>query len=192
MTNIFKTLWDCYQIPNNIPIRLLGNFEKCYFGKITNIGMYDAMFAARLRLPLMALHHQLATFQGLSINQVAPNAWRIFIGVEILWGCLSGGNCQLTLDEFFWCYKPHHISLSKGIYHLVVRKKSFRLVSYKLDSNRNWKSRYFFVQGTDWVCYREEWVTMPHGFDNTWGIIKDSGLVLSTFLFFFCLFCSSV
>ena len=57
------------------------------------VGMYDAMFAAGLRLPLMTLHHQLVNFLGLSISQIAPNAWRIFIGVEILWGRLSGGNC---------------------------------------------------------------------------------------------------
>ena len=56
------------------------------------------------------------------------------------------------------------------------------------DSNRNWKGRYFFVQGTDWVCHREEWVTMPHGFDNTWGIVKDSSLVSSTFSLFLYLF----
>ena len=29
---------------------------------------------------------------------------------------------------------------------------------------------------------------MPHGFDNTWGIVKDSGLVLSAFLPFLYLF----
>ena len=59
------------------------------------------------------------------------------------------------------------------------------------DSNRNWKDRYFFVQGTNWVCRPEEWVTMSHGFDNTLGIVKDSSLVLSVFTFYFslCLFC---
>ena len=55
--------------------------------------MYDVMFAAGLRLPLMALHRQLADFLGLSVSQITPNAWRIFISVEILWGRLSGGNC---------------------------------------------------------------------------------------------------
>ena len=83
-TNIFKTLQDRYQIPNNIPIRQLRKFEKCYSGKTVNISMYDAMFVARLRFPLTALDHQLAIFLGLSVSQVAPNAWRIFIGVEIL------------------------------------------------------------------------------------------------------------
>ncbi|KAK9988841.1 hypothetical protein SO802_029080 [Lithocarpus litseifolius] len=42
------------------------------------------------------------------------------------------------------------------------------------DSNRNWKGRYFFVKGTDWMCHLDEWETMPHGFDNTWDIVKYS------------------
>ena len=54
--------------------------------------MYDAMFAVGLRLLLMALHHQLAIFLGLSVSQITPNTWRIFMGAKILWGCLSGGN----------------------------------------------------------------------------------------------------
>ena len=53
---VFKTLRDCYQIPDDIPICLPGKFKKCYSGKTTNIGMYDAMFAARLRLSLTWLH----------------------------------------------------------------------------------------------------------------------------------------
>ena len=107
--NIFKNLKDRYQIPNHIPIHLLEKFEKCYSGKTAEVGMYDAMFATGLRLPLTALHHQLANFLGLSISQIAPNAGKIFIGAEILWGRLSGGNRQLSLDKFFYCYKPQHI-----------------------------------------------------------------------------------
>ena len=56
MTKIFNNLRDRYQIPNNIPIPLLGKYEKCYSGKIADIGMYEAMFAVGLRLPLTALH----------------------------------------------------------------------------------------------------------------------------------------
>ena len=49
-------------------------------------------------------------------------------------------------------------------------------------------NRYFFVQRTDQVCKREEWDTLPYGFDNTWGIVKDLGLVPSTLLSFIHLF----
>ena len=114
------------------------------------------MFAAGLRLPLTVLHRQLADFLGLSVSQIAPNAWRTFIGAGILWRSLSGGNRQLTLDEFFYCYRPHHITSCKGTYHFTIREKDLKLVSDMLDSNRNWKSRYFFVEGTDWVCRQEE------------------------------------
>ena len=38
-TNIFKNLRDCFQIPNHLSIHLLGKFEKCYSGKIADVGM---------------------------------------------------------------------------------------------------------------------------------------------------------
>ena len=73
-TNIFKNLRDRFQIPDHIPIRLPGKFKKCYFGETADVGMYDATLAVGLRLPLMALHRQLANFLGLSVNQITPNA----------------------------------------------------------------------------------------------------------------------
>ena len=146
---VFRELRARYQIPDHIPICLPRENERCYSGRTIDVGMYDAMFTAGLRLPLTAWHRQLADFLGLSVTQIALNAWRIFINAEILWGCLSGGNHQLTLDEFFYCYRPHHIASSKGTYHFNAQEKSLRLVSDMPDSNRNWKSRYFFVKGTD-------------------------------------------
>ena len=134
---IFKELRVRYQIPKHIPIRLPKENEKCYMGRTADIDMYDAMFAAELRLPLTALHRQLLNYLGLSVNQIAPNVWRTFIGAEILWGSLSEGNRQLTLDEFFYCYRLHHISSSKGTYQFSVREKDLKLVSDMPDSNRN-------------------------------------------------------
>ena len=119
---VFKDLHARYQILDHIPICLPKKSEKCYSGKTVDVGMYDAMFVAGLRLPLTALHHHLANFLGLSISKIALNAWRIFIGAEILWGRLSGGNHQLSLGEFFHCYKSQHIISSKGIYHFAIQK----------------------------------------------------------------------
>ena len=89
---VFRELRTRYQIPNHILIHLPRENERCYSRRTTNVGMYDAMFATGLRLPLTALHCQRADFLGLSITQIAPNAWRTFIGAEILWGRLSAGN----------------------------------------------------------------------------------------------------
>ena len=71
---VFRELRVCYQIPDHIPIHLLREDERCYSGRIADVGMYDAMFAAGLRLPLTALHRQLADFLGISVTQIAPNA----------------------------------------------------------------------------------------------------------------------
>ena len=81
---VFNTLRDCQQIPDNIPIGLSSKFERCYSGKTADVGMYDAMFTAGLRLPLMELHHQLVNYLGLFVIQIAPNAWRIFIGAGVI------------------------------------------------------------------------------------------------------------
>jgi len=83
-SKIFKNLRDHFQILDHIPIRLPRKFKKYYSGEIEDTSMYDTTLAAGLRLPLTTLHRQLANFLSLSVNQIAPNAWRIFIGSEIL------------------------------------------------------------------------------------------------------------
>ena len=41
---------------------------KCYSSKTENVGMYDAMFIAGLRLSLMKLHRQLANYLSLFVS----------------------------------------------------------------------------------------------------------------------------
>ena len=80
-SRIFKELRPRYQIPDHILIRLLKENERCYSGRTADVGMNDAMFAAGLRLPLMALHRQLADFFG-SIRQP---------------------DCPERLENLYWC-----------------------------------------------------------------------------------------
>lgn len=103
---VFARLRPRFQIPANVPIRKDNLGKKCYDGRSSDVDFYEAAFIAGLRLPLSFLHRQLASFMGVSVCQIAPNAWRIFIGAEMLGGQLSGGHHSLTLDEFFYCYKP--------------------------------------------------------------------------------------
>ena len=81
---VFKELRTRFHIPDHISIRFPRKKEKCYTGRTVDVGMYDAVLAARLRLPLMALHRQVVDFMGLFISQIALHAWRTFIGVEVL------------------------------------------------------------------------------------------------------------
>lgn len=82
--NFFKKLRDRFQIPENIPIYLPRMFERCYLGKTADVGMYEAMLTVGLRFPLTELHRQLANYIGLFVSQIAPNAWRIFLGVKVI------------------------------------------------------------------------------------------------------------
>ena len=132
----FDTLQERYQIPIDILIHLTFKFEKCYYRGVDDVGVYEKMFKAGFRLPLSALHHRLLQYLGLAVTQIAPNAWRIFLGVEVLYGVLSKGRCQLIVEEFFHCYHPSEIK-SRGIYSFLVRKLVLRLVYETLDSNQN-------------------------------------------------------
>ena len=93
------------------------------------------MFKAGFGLPLSALHRRLLQYFGLAITQIAPNAWRIFLGAKVLYRVLSKGRRQLTVEEFFNCYCPSKIVKSRGIYSFLLRKLALRLVYETPDSN---------------------------------------------------------
>ena len=134
--NHFKTLRGKYQIPNNITLHLPYKSEKCYYDDVDSVRVYEQMLKAGLRFPLSALHHQLLQHLSLSVNQISPT-WRVFLGVEVLYGAMSDGARRLAVREFLHCYHPNEIAQSKGMYSFVPRSPLLRLVCETLDSNRN-------------------------------------------------------
>ena len=143
---VFNNLCPRYQIPDDVPTRMAGKKENCYSGQTADVGFYEVVFMASLRLPFTKLHRRLANYLGVSVCHIYPNAWRIFLKAEILWGQMSGGLHRLTLCEFFVCYKPQQIVGSKGFYDFIIRKVALKLVTDIPDSNRDWKSRYFLFK----------------------------------------------
>ena len=75
----FNTFRVNFQIPDYIPIRLPYVSEKCYYDGVEGVGVYEQMLKAGLRFPLSRLHRELLKYLGLSVNQISPNAWRVFI-----------------------------------------------------------------------------------------------------------------
>ena len=67
----------------------------------------------------------------------------------------------MAMEEFFHCYYPSKIVQSKGMYNFLQRKPSLRLVCEILDSNRNWKSWFFFLDRDDWMCHPNDHEFMP-------------------------------
>lgn len=155
MTSSLKSQTKClvgyvprFQIPNDIPLRMARKREKYYSGQTANICFYKAVFIEKLRLRLKELHCRLANHLGVSVSQIYPNAWRIFLGAKMLWGKISGCCHHLTLDKFFFYYIPHQIVAPKDFYNFVIHKALSKLVTNILNSNHDWKSRYFFIQGS--------------------------------------------
>ena len=95
--NHFKTLRDSFQIPDNISIRLPYKLEKCYYDEVEGVGVYEQMLKAGLRFPLSSLYRELLKYLGLSVNQVSPNAWRVFIAMEVLYSAMTDGARRLTV-----------------------------------------------------------------------------------------------
>ena len=142
--------------------------------------MYEQVLKAGLRFPLNSLKRELLQHLGLSVSQISPNAWRVFIAMEVLYEVKFDGARSLTVWEFLHCYRPDEIDKSKGMYSFAPRKSVLKVIYETPDSNRDWKSRYFFLEGDGWMCRPGETDFMP--VDKTWGILDSSGISISVVL----------
>ena len=66
------------------------------------------------------------------------------------------------------------------MYSFALRKSVLKVIYETPDSNRDWKSRYFLLEGDGWMCHPGEMVFMP--VDKTWGIFDPSGISISVVL----------
>ena len=105
------------------------------------------MLKTGLRFPLSSLHRELLKCLGLSVNQVSPNAWRIFIALEILYLTMMDSARSLTVRQFLYCYCLEEIDKSRGVYSFIPGSPLLKVIYETLDSNRDWKSHYFFLEG---------------------------------------------
>ena len=138
--------------------------------------MYEQVLKAGLRFHLNSLKRELLKHLGLSVSQISPNALRVFIVMEVLYGAMLDGARSLTVREFLHCYRLDEIDKSKGMYSFVPRKSILKVIYETPDSNHDWKSRYFFIEGDDWMCHPGETDYMP--VDKTWGILDLSGIYI--------------
>ena len=133
----FNTLSAHYQILDYIPIRLPYKSEKCYYEGVDGVGVYEQVLKAGRRFPLSSLHRELLKYLGLSVNQISPNAWRVFI---VLYRAMSNGARMLTVREFLHCYRPDEIDKSRGMYSFIPKKSVLKVIFETPNSNRDWKS----------------------------------------------------
>ena len=65
----------------------------------------------------------------------------------VLYGAMTDSARSLTVREFLHCYHPDEIDKSRGVYSFVPRSPLLKVIYETPDSNRDWKSRYFFLEG---------------------------------------------
>ena len=78
------------------------------------------------------------------------------------------------MREFLHCYCPDEIDKSRGIYSFAPRSPLLKVIFETLDSNRDWKSHYFLLEGDGWMCRPGDTELMP--VDMTWGILHPSSM----------------
>ena len=125
--------------------------------------MYEQVLKAGLRFPLNSLHRELLKYLGLPASQISPNAWKVFIAMEVLYRAMSNDARSLTVWEFLHCYRPDEIDKSKGMYSFVLRKFVLKVIYETLDSNRDWKSCYFFLEELLFLLGRRQLDVSPRG-----------------------------
>ena len=99
--------------------------------------------------------------------------------MEILYSTMTDGARRLTVCEFFHCYRLDEIDKSRGIYSFASRSPLLKVIFETPDSNRDWKSRYFFLEGDGWMSRPGESEYMP--VDTTWGVLHSSRMHPSKF-----------
>ena len=55
------------------------------------------------------------------------------------------------MREFLHCYRPDEIDRSRGMYNFASTSLLLKVIFETPDLNRDWKSRYFFLEGDEWM-----------------------------------------
>ena len=97
--------------------------------------------------------------------------------MEVLYGAMSNSARRLTVREFLHCYHPDEIDKSRGMYSFVPRSPLLKVMYETPDSNKDRKSRYYFLEGDGWMCHPGD--TEHMHVDTTWGILHPSGIYVS-------------
>ncbi|KAL8463576.1 hypothetical protein ACS0TY_034288 [Phlomoides rotata] len=134
-----------YEIPLDVHIWAPTDNERAAQPPECYVAVYEDIMKSGFYFPLHPTISKLLASWNLTITQLTPNSWHIFISLLTLFDLEEYGH-YLNTDEVAYILLSRANDKGKGLYYLKARPK-MKTVKGVTKKIKDWKEKFFFVGG---------------------------------------------